>query len=147
MENNETEMETARREILEETGLNPDFLPGFKAEDEYDLAEKPGTRKRVTYFLAEYKNQPLVPQQGEIRRNSAASLRWRPSCFEDEGTKSVLIETQTFLAELIQKTSDAKSYPEIIPCKPYVLGVSSEALFSYPKMEAPGAGVPLIMHT
>ena len=35
MENNETEMETARREILEETGLNPDFLPGFKAEDEF----------------------------------------------------------------------------------------------------------------
>ena len=57
MESNETEIETARREILEETGLNPDFLPGFKAEDEYNLAEKPGTRKRVTYFLAEYKNQ------------------------------------------------------------------------------------------
>jgi 8-oxo-dGTP pyrophosphatase MutT (NUDIX family) len=99
MENNETEMETARREIIEETGLNPDFLPGFKAEDEYDLAEKPGTRKRVTYFLAEYKNQPLVPRQGEIRRIQLLPYDEALSCFEHEGTKSVLNKAQTFLTE------------------------------------------------
>ena len=30
MEGDETEMETARREVFEETGLHPDFLPGFR---------------------------------------------------------------------------------------------------------------------
>jgi len=34
MESNETEMETARREILEETGLSPIFLPDFNTEDQ-----------------------------------------------------------------------------------------------------------------
>ena len=99
MESNETEMETARREILEETGLNPDFLPGFKAEDEYDLAEKPGTRKRVTYFLAEYKKQPLVPRPGEIRRIQLLPYDEALSCFEHEGTRAVLTKAQTFLTE------------------------------------------------
>ena len=99
MERNETEMETAHREILEETGLNPVFLPGFKAENEYDLAEKPGTRKRVTYFLAEYKNQPLVPRQGEIRKIQLLPYDEALSCFGHEGTKSVLTKAQTFLTE------------------------------------------------
>ena len=43
MEGNETEMETARREIFEEIGLQPEFLDGFYQQDEYPLAEKPGT--------------------------------------------------------------------------------------------------------
>ena len=99
MESSETEMETARREVFEETGLKPDFLPGFRTEDEYDLAEKPGTRKRVTYFLAEYENQTLVPRQGEIRRIQLLSFDQALSCFEHEGSKAVLTKAQAFLTK------------------------------------------------
>ena len=99
MENGETEMETARREVFEETGLNPDFLPGFRAEDVYDLAENPGTRKRVAYFLAEYQHQPLIPRQGEIRSIQLLPYDQALSCFEQEGSRSVLTRAQAFLTE------------------------------------------------
>lgn len=97
MENGETELETARREVFEETGLRPDFLPCFREEDEYDPAEKPGTRKRVTYFLAEFSDQPLVPGRGEIRQIQLLPFDQALLCFEHEGTRSVLTRAQAFL--------------------------------------------------
>lgn len=101
MEGSETEQETARREVFEEIGLDPDFLPGFREEDEYDLAEKPGTRKRVTYFLAEYRNdQPLVPRRGEIRGIQLLPYDEALLCFEHEGTRSVLAKALAFLTQL-----------------------------------------------
>ena len=99
MEGSETEQETARREVFEEIGLEPDFLPGFREEDEYDLAEKPGTRKHVTYFLAEYKGQPLVPRQGEIRKIQLLPYDQALLCFEHERTRSVLTRAQAFLIQ------------------------------------------------
>ena len=105
MEGSETEQETARREVFEEIGLEPDFLPGFREEDEYDLAEKPGTRKRVTYFLAEYRNdKPLVPRQGEIRRIRLLPYDEALLCFEHEGTRSVLAKALAFLTQQPQNS-------------------------------------------
>ena len=98
MEKGETELETAQREVFEETGLHPEFLPGFREEDEYDLAEKPGTRKRVIYFLAEYRGEPLIPRQGEIRRIQLLPYEKALSCFEHEGTRSILNKALAFLA-------------------------------------------------
>ena len=99
MENSETEMETARREVFEETGLNPEFLPGFRAEDQFDPAEKPGTRKRITYFLAEYKDQALVPRPGEIRRIQLLPYDQALRCFKHDGPRSVLARARAFLAQ------------------------------------------------
>jgi 8-oxo-dGTP pyrophosphatase MutT (NUDIX family) len=99
MENGETELETACREVYEEIGLKPEFLPGFREEDEYDLAEKPGTRKRVTYFLAEYKDQPLVPRPGEIRNIRLLPYEQALLCFEHEGTRTVLAKALAFLTQ------------------------------------------------
>ena len=105
MEGSETEQETARREVFEEIGLEPDFLPGFREEDEYDLAEKPGTRKLVTYFLAEYRNdKPLVPRQGEIRRIRLLPYDEALLCFEHEGTRSVLAKALAFLTQQPQNS-------------------------------------------
>ena len=97
MEGSETEMETARREIEEEIGLRPRFLPGFRQEDEYDLAEKPGTRKRVVYFLAEFENEPLTPRPGEIRRVLLLPYREALPYFEHEGARRVLTAAYTFV--------------------------------------------------
>ena len=99
MENDETEMETARREVEEEIGLKPEFLPGFREEDEYDLAEKPGTRKRVTYFLAECRDQPLVPRPGEIRNIQLLPYDQALLCFEHEGTRAVVARALAFLTQ------------------------------------------------
>ena len=104
MENGETEPETARREVFEEIGLNPVFLPGFREEDEYDLAEKPGTRKRVTYFLAEYQDEPLVPREGEIRGIQLLPYDQALRCFEHEGTRAVLTKALAFLTRQSQNS-------------------------------------------
>lgn len=97
MEGAETEMETAQREIEEEIGLRPRFLPGFRQEDEYDLAEKPGTRKRVVYFLAEFGNEPLTPHPGEIRRVLLLPYREALPYFEHESSRRILTAAYTFL--------------------------------------------------
>ena len=89
MEGDETEMETARREVWEETGLRPAFLQGFRQQDEYDLREKPGTRKKVTYFLAEFGNEPLVPREGEIRRIQLLPYEQAVNLFEHENTRRI----------------------------------------------------------
>ena len=99
MEGGETEMETARREIYEETGLLPAFLDGFRETDAYDLREKPGTRKQVVYFLAECGNAPLVPQQGEIRKIMLLPYNQAMQCFEYEGTRRVLSSAYRFLTQ------------------------------------------------
>ena len=97
MEGAETEMETAQREIEEEIGLRPRFLPGFRQEDEYDLAEKPGTRKRVVYFLAEFGNEPLTPHPGEIRRVLLLPYREALPYFGHESSRRILTAAYTFL--------------------------------------------------
>ncbi len=51
MEKNETELETAKREIAEETGLFPNILKDFRYVSTYSPCE--GVTKDVVYFLAE----------------------------------------------------------------------------------------------
>ena len=97
MEGHETEMETAQREIFEETGLRPVFLDGFMERDEYDLAEKPGTRKRVTYFLAEFGDEQLIPRAGEIRRIQLLPYEEVPSLLKREGAGRILTAANEYL--------------------------------------------------
>jgi len=97
MEGNETEIETARREIFEETGLFPAFMEGFRETDAYDLSEKPGTRKQVVYFLAEHRNEALIPQQGEIKKIVLLPYDQAIQCFKYEGSRRVLTAAFHFL--------------------------------------------------
>ena len=97
MEAGETEMETARREIFEETGLRPAFANGFRETDAYDLKEKPGTRKQVVYFLAECGNEPMTAQMGEIRNIELLPFEQAMERFDWEGTRRVLAAAYRFL--------------------------------------------------
>ena len=99
MEGNETEMETARREVFEETGLQPTFLEGFYQQDEYPLSEKPGTWKRVTYFLAEFRNEPLIAQQSEIRKILLLPWDQAAPLFKHENTRRILKTAHAFLTQ------------------------------------------------
>ena len=98
VEGDETEEQTAVREIREETGLLPVFLPGFRETDEYDLSEKPGTHKQVVYFLSEFGNEPLVLRQGEIRKILLLPYAEALRLFQHEGTRRVLAAAQAFLS-------------------------------------------------
>lgn len=69
VEGDETELETARREIKEETGLDVILDQTFRETVSY--SPKRDTQKVVVYFLALARNHDFVPQEEEI-----AEIRW-----------------------------------------------------------------------
>ena len=102
MEGAETELDTARREIFEETGLRPVFLEGFRETDAYDLREKPGTRKQVVYFLAEFDDEPLQPRPGEILAIRLLPFEEAKKLLKHEGSRRVLAAAGQYLDALSQ---------------------------------------------
>ena len=69
VEGDETELETARREIEEETGLDVILDQTFRETVSY--SPRRDTQKIVVYFLALARNYDFVPQEEEI-----AEIRW-----------------------------------------------------------------------
>lgn len=97
MEPGESEEQTALREIWEEVGLKPRFLDGFRLVDEHPLPRKPGTMKRVVYFLAEYHNQVLVIQQAELRGAQLLPFRDAYRIFEFDSNRHILQQADAYL--------------------------------------------------
>ena len=65
MEEDETEWETAVREIREETGIARLRKTGDFRERFCCLTEK-GKRKEIIYFLAEFEEERVIPQEDEL---------------------------------------------------------------------------------
>ena len=63
-EEGETEIETAKREILEETGIEVLIDSSFRETVVY--SPKKGVKKNVIYFLAKAVSHDIKPQDGEI---------------------------------------------------------------------------------
>ncbi len=64
VEGDETEHDTALREIREETGLSVDFVDGFRETITY--APRPGVTKNVVFFLARLSGGTLACQPEEV---------------------------------------------------------------------------------
>jgi 8-oxo-dGTP pyrophosphatase MutT (NUDIX family) len=62
IEDGELEIETAKREVLEETGINSlEIVPGFRHEVEYNYQRiKQTIHKQVIYFLAKTTNKSVT---------------------------------------------------------------------------------------
>ena len=71
VEGDETEHETAVREIMEETGLTVDFVDGFREVITY--SPRPGRVKDVVFFLARLSGGEPVCQPEEV-----AAIRFLP---------------------------------------------------------------------
>ena len=69
VEGDETEIETAKREILEETGIEVNLDPTFRETVTY--SPRKDTVKVVVYFVAKAKNTDFVPQEDEI-----SEIKW-----------------------------------------------------------------------
>ena len=71
VEAGETEHDTARREIREETALSVEFLEGFRERIEYSPA--PEVTKEVIFFLARAEGTDTTAQPEEV-----AAIEWLP---------------------------------------------------------------------
>ena len=99
MEEGETEVETALREISEETGLAVRFIDGFRAEDSHAFVRDGETRlKRIVYFLGEYSNQIPSAQESELSELCLLDYEAAMSVFQYESSKRLLTEANDYLS-------------------------------------------------
>ena len=77
VERDETEHQTAAREILEETGLTVAFVDGFRETIAYSPYE--GCMKTMVFFLARADHTDVLPQEEEVK-----DISWLP--FEEAVT-------------------------------------------------------------
>ena len=103
MEAGETERETAVREVKEETGLDVVLYDEFRTVDEHTLARegRPNDKKMNVYFLAEYRDQKLVPQKSEVSEIVLMDYNEAMESFRYEESKRELTEAENYLKERI----------------------------------------------
>lgn len=98
VEGNETETDTALREVKEEVGLTVNLIDGFKVEDSYLFHYNGEVRfKKVVYFLGEYSGQVPVAQESELSSVHLLTFEDAISVFQFGNLKHILTEVHTFL--------------------------------------------------
>ena len=99
MENNETEIETALREVYEEVGIKVELIDGFKTLDEHLIPQRKNTLKKIVYFLGKYENQEIKTQKEEILNALLVDFETALSLFQFESSKRILKEANDYLME------------------------------------------------
>ncbi len=92
----ETEVETALREVKEETGIDIIIDPTFR--EIVSFSPKKGTQKTVVYFIGKARHTDYTPQEEEI-----AEIRWVEigracSVLSYENDKSIVNKAKTVIA-------------------------------------------------
>lgn len=98
VERDETEQETAKREILEETGLNVYLDKKFKEKIEYTnhINKK---EKEVIYFLAKIKKQKINIQKEELQDYAWLKYEDAKNKLTHENAKKLLKKAKDYIGE------------------------------------------------
>ena len=96
VEAGETEHDTARREIWEETRLTVTFQDGFREHIEY--SPYPSCLKEVIFFLARADGMDAVPQEEEVASIAFLPFDEAVAALTYEDDKRVLTAARDFLA-------------------------------------------------
>lgn len=96
VEEGETEEETARREIKEETGLDVLLDTGFR--ETVTFSPKRNTKKTVVYFVGMATSHDLVPQQEEISELKWHEIGQAVSVLTYENDKTIVNKAKAFIA-------------------------------------------------
>lgn len=98
VEAGESEIDTAMRELFEETGIEVEAVGGFRHEIEYAMPYAEDTVKRSVYFLGRCIDpSTLVPQEGEVAEAYFVSFSEALELLSFEGTRRILIDAQSFI--------------------------------------------------
>ncbi|HLC84205.1 MAG TPA: bis(5'-nucleosyl)-tetraphosphatase [Candidatus Nanoarchaeia archaeon] len=97
VEPDESEHQTAQREVKEETGLDITIIPGYREEITYSPGK--GVEKSVTFFVAEVDSDHVKIQAKEI-----SAFRWLPyqdarSLLSFDSAKGLLDKAVAFLKQ------------------------------------------------
>lgn len=96
VEVNESEEETAIREVWEESGLRVTLIDGFRLLVEYPL--KQDTMKEVVYFLAMEQNQTVHIQLDELKDYKWEDFQNSRQILSYESSKYVLEQAYKFIS-------------------------------------------------
>lgn len=98
VEGQETEVETALREVKEETGLDITLQDGFRHCVEY--YPKPNIKKKVVYFLGESHSRDFKMQEEEISRILWADIRKAYHMVTFKNDKNLILMAEKQLQQL-----------------------------------------------
>ena len=97
MESGESELETAIRELKEETGVDVNVIQGFRRQIEYELRRVPDTIKQSVYFLGECTSDKIICQEAEVAEASFISYEDALKILTFEETKNILKDAEIFI--------------------------------------------------
>jgi bis(5'-nucleosidyl)-tetraphosphatase len=97
VEKNESEEETAIREVKEETGLVVNLIFGFRESVEYFVKED--TKKEVVFFLALGDAQVIHIQLDEVKDYKWANFQDSRQLLDYESSKVVLDKAYEFIIQ------------------------------------------------
>lgn len=97
VECNETEYETAIRELKEETNLEVQIIEGFRKQIEYNFPNKVNVVKRSVYFLGKCLESNIVCQETEVSEAIFVSVEKALELLSFEETKRVLKEADAYI--------------------------------------------------
>ena len=95
VEAGETEVETAVREIKEETSIDVIIDPTFRETVSY--SPKRDTQKVVVYFIGKAKNYDFVPQEEEISEVRWVDIGYAEHMLTYENDKNIVIKARNVI--------------------------------------------------
>ena len=97
MEIGESELQTAIRELKEETSVEVDVISGFRCQIEYPLIRIPNVIKQSVYFLGKCISDNIVCQEDEVAEASFLSYEKALQILTFEETKNILKSAELFI--------------------------------------------------
>ena len=105
MEEDETELQTAIRELKEETGVTVDYVPNFREQIEYKLPKTNNVMKQSIYFLGNCTSDNIVCQETEVSEAKFVSYENALEILTFDETKSILKNAELFIRNIHRSIS------------------------------------------
>lgn len=101
VEKNETEYETAIRELKEEANIEVQFIDGFRRQIEYKLPNKEDVIKQAVYFIEKCITNDIKYQEAEVSEAMFLPFEKAIELLSFNTSKNILKEANEFIHSTI----------------------------------------------